>query len=121
MLASKFRHFEMSIFISTQSFRSIGTIIRNNATDILIFKQQNNKELEKIKEEYGELCGDGEMTGEDCFMKYYNHAHDEPYSFLYISVQENPAKFYKRHEELLGQGGTPVKELTSTETEDPFE
>lgn len=116
MLSSKFRHYEMSIFLSTQSFRSIGTIIRNNATDILIFKQQNSKELEKIREEYGELCG-----SEDVFMKYYNYAHDEPYSFLYISVQDNPAKFYKRHEEFIGQGSKPVKDLSVREKPDPFE
>ena len=99
-LASKFRHYELSIFLSTQAFRSVGTIIRNNATDILIFKQQNAKELDKIKEEYGELCGTEEQ-----FMKYYNYAHhDERYSFLYIDAQENPARFYKRHETLIGIG-----------------
>ena len=116
-LASKFRQYEMSIFLSTQSFRSVGTIIRNNATDILIFKQQNNKELMKIKEEYGELCG-----SEDLFMKYYNYAHaDQQYSFLYINAQSNPASFFRRHETLIGNGDKPVINLNDIETpEDPF-
>ena len=97
----------MSIFLSTQSFRSVGTIIRNNATDILIFKQQNSKELEKIKEEYGELCG-----SEDLFMKYYNYAHsDGQYSFLYIDAQQNPCRFYQRHEKLIGIGNKPEVDL----------
>ena len=102
-LCSKFRHYEMSIFLTTQSFRSVSTIIRNNATNILIFRQNNQKELEKIKEEYSELCG-----SEERFMEYYNLAHDKPYSFLYIDGQSNPAKFYRRHETLLGVGNKKV-------------
>jgi hypothetical protein len=98
-LCSKFRHYEMSIFLTTQSFRSVGTIIRNNATNVLIFRQNNAKELDKIKEEYSELCG-----SEELFMTYYNLAHDTPFSFLYIDAQENPARFYRRHETLLGIG-----------------
>ncbi len=98
-LCSKFRHYEMSIFLTTQSFRSVGTIIRNNATNVLIFRQNNAKELDKIKEEYSELCG-----SEELFMTYYNLAHDSPFSFLYIDAQENPARFYRRHETLLGIG-----------------
>ena len=102
-LASKFRHYDLSIFLTTQSFRAVGTIIRNNATNILIFKQQNNKELEKISEEYGELC-----SGEKIFMKYYSEAMKEPYSLLYIDAQSNPAKFFVRHERLIGEGDKPL-------------
>tara|TARA_Y100001937_G_scaffold81837_1_gene110709 strand:- start:6 stop:422 length:417 start_codon:yes stop_codon:yes gene_type:complete len=93
----------MSIFLTTQSFRSVSNIIRNNATNILIFRQNNQKELEKIKEEYSELCG-----SEELFMTYYNLAHDQPYSFLYIDGQTNPARFYRRHETLLGIGKKKV-------------
>ena len=116
-LASKFRHYELSIFLSTQSFRSVGSIIRNNATDILIFKQQNAKELDKIKEEYGELCG-----SEELFMRYYHYAlDDQRYSFLYIDAQDNPARFYRRHEMLIGVGDKPQVELSVKDIPEPFE
>ena len=112
-LCSKFRHYEMSIFLTTQSFRAVSNIIRNNATNILIFRQNNQKELEKIKEEYSELCGSEEM-----FMEYYNLAHDIPYSFLYIDGQTNPARFYRRHETLLGIGKKKVINETPKEIDD---
>jgi hypothetical protein len=41
-------------------------------------------------------------------MTYYNLAHDQPYSFLYIDGQTNPARFYRRHETLLGIGKKKV-------------
>ena len=114
-LCSKFRHYEMSIFLTTQSFRSVGTIIRNNATNVLIFRQNNAKELEKIKEEYGELCG-----SEELFMTYYNLAHDTPFSFLYIDAQENPARFYRRHESLLGIGDQKMTQENPKAVMKPF-
>lgn len=114
-LCSKFRHYEMSIFLTTQSFRSVGTIIRNNATNILIFRQNNSKELDKIKEEYSELCG-----SEERFMEYYNLAHDQPHSFLYIDGQTNPARFYRRHETLLGIGDKKVINEVPREKPSPF-
>ncbi len=98
-LATRFRHYEMSIMIFTQSFRAVSTMIRSNATDIMIFRQQSSKEMEKIIEEYSDLCG-----SEELFQKYYDIAHQERYGFLYIDVQENPAKFYKSFEELIGIG-----------------
>ncbi len=114
-LCSKFRHYEMSIFLTTQSFRSVGTIIRNNATNVLIFRQNNSKELDKIKEEYSELCG-----SEALFMEYYNLAHDQPHSFLYIDGQQNPAHFYRRHETLLGIGDKKIVNETPKEKPSPF-
>jgi len=114
-LCSKFRHYEMSIFLTTQSFRSVGTIIRNNATNVLIFRQNNAKELDKIKEEYSELCG-----SEELFMTYYNLAHDSPFSFLYIDAQENPARFYRRHETLLGIGDNKIIQENPKAVMKPF-
>lgn len=114
-LCSKFRHYEMSIFLTTQSFRSVSNIIRNNATNILIFRQNNTKEKEKLKEEYGELCG-----SEELFMEYYDLAHDTDYSFLYIDAQENPARFYRRHETLLGIGDKKMVNEVPKQKDEPF-
>jgi len=98
-LATRFRHYEMSIMVFTQSFRAVSTMIRSNSQNVMIFRQQSSKELEKIAEEYSDLCGD-----EATFLRYYNIAHSEPYQFLYIDGQSNPAHFYKSFEELIGIG-----------------
>jgi len=48
-LATKFRHFGIDMLcFTTQSFRAISGLIRGNATDVIIMKQQSKKELEKI-------------------------------------------------------------------------
>ena len=102
-LASRFRHIETSIIIAVQSFRAISPIIRSNAQNILIFRQQSagkKGELAKIVEEYSDLAGSPEQ-----FLDYYNYCiNSEPYSFLYIDAQQNPANFYNRFETLIGQG-----------------
>ena len=115
-LATRFRHYEMSIMIFTQSFRAVSTMIRSNSQNVMIFRQQSSKELEKIAEEYSDLCGD-----EAQFLRYYNIAHSEPYQFLYIDAQKNPAHFYKSFEELIGVGDQLVyKGQMPEEKIDPF-
>ncbi len=118
-LASRFRHIETSIIIAVQSFRAISPIIRSNATNIMIMKQQSagkKGELAKIIEEYSDLAG-----SEEQFIKYYNYAINEsPYSFLYIDGQQNPANFYLRFETLIGKGDQSL--IPDKEVEDvPFD
>ncbi len=91
--STRFRHYIDFYVIAVQSFRAVSGMIRNNATDVIICKQQNQKELEKIAEEYGDLVG-----GQDNFMKLYDEAHKDRYSFLYLKLSENPAEAYIRHE-----------------------
>ena len=115
-LATRFRHYEMSIMVFTQSFRAVSTMVRSNAQNIMIFRQQSSKELEKIAEEYADLCGD-----EAQFLKYYNIAHSEPYQFLYIDGQSNPARFYKSFEDIIGVGDQLLYEgVEPEEKEEPF-
>ena len=116
-LASRFRHIETSIIIAVQQFRAISPIIRANSTNIMIMRQQSagkKGELAKITEEYSDLAG-----SEEQFLKYYNYAiNDQPYSFLYIDAQQNPAKFYLRFEKLIGNGENsliPNSQETDTE------
>jgi hypothetical protein len=99
-LANKFRHFGIGLYcITTQSFRAVGGMIRNNATDVVIMKQQNSKELEKLSEEYGDMFP-------KIFMDLYKKAiEDEPYSFLYLDLQTNPATAYIRFEIPIARGG----------------
>jgi hypothetical protein len=98
-LATKFRHYGIDLLaFTTQSFRAVSGLIRNNATDVIIMKQQNNKELEKIAEEFGDMFP-------NIFMDLYKRAIDDaPYSFLYLDLQENPAKAFIRFETLIGEG-----------------
>ena len=121
-LSSRFRHIETSIIIAVQSFRAISPIIRSNATDIMVMKQQSagkKGELAKIIEEYSDLAG-----SEERFLEYYHYAiNDEPYSFLYIDAQQNPALFYVRFETKIGEGskslipqkGGDVEEISFSE------
>ncbi len=95
-LATKFRHFGIGMLcFTTQSFRAISGLIRGNATDVVIMKQQSKKELEKIIEEYGQFYGD------EIFTKHYDDVMKEKYNFLYLKLSENPAQLFKNFEERL--------------------
>ena len=91
--STRFRHYIDFYIIAVQSFRAVSGMIRNNAQDVIICKQQNIKELEKIAEEYGDMVG-----GHDNFIKLYEEAHKDRYSFLYLKLSENPAEAFVRHE-----------------------
>ena len=91
--STRFRHYIDFYVIAVQSFRAVSGMIRNNATDVIICKQQNSKVLEKISDEYSSLVG-----GKENFLKLYEEAHKERYSFLYLKLSENPAEAYIRHE-----------------------
>ena len=87
---------------TTQSFRAVSGLIRNNSTDVIIMKQQNAKELEKIDEEFGDMFP-------NIFMQLYEKAiNDAPYSFLYLDLQQNPAQAYIRFETKIADGGTKL-------------
>ena len=99
-LATRFRHYGIGLLLfTTQSFRAVSGLIRNNATDIIIMKQQNQKELEKVLDEYGDMFP-------NIFMELYKKAiEDSPYSFLYLDLQTNPATAYIRFETKIAEGG----------------
>ena len=94
--STRFRHYIDFYIIAVQSFRAVSGMIRNNATDVIIHKQQNTKELIKIAEEYGDMVG-----GEKKFMELYNEAMKDRFSFLYLKLSENPAEAYVRFEKKI--------------------
>ena len=102
--STRFRHYIDFYVIAVQSFRAVSGMIRNNATDVIIHKQQNQKELLKIAEEYGDLVG-----GEDTFISLYKEAHKDDYSFLYLKLSTNPAEAYVRFERKIYPTGSPDK------------
>jgi hypothetical protein len=97
--STRFRHYIDLYLIATQSFRSVSGMIRNNANSIFVCRQQNNKELMKIAEEYGPMVG-----SEDNFIKLYKIIHKEPYQIMYIDLQSNPARVLRNFEEVLWEG-----------------
>jgi len=94
--STRFRHYIDFYVIATQTFRAVSGMIRNNATDVIIARQQNQKELEKIAEEYGSLVG-----GDDNFIKLYNEVHSEKYMMMYMKLSENPVHVYKNFTERI--------------------
>ena len=94
--STRFRHYLDMYIIAVQSFRAVSGMIRNNATSVIICKQQNRKELDKIAEEYGDMVG-----GHDNFIKLYEEAHADKYSFLYLDLTDNPARAFIRHEKQI--------------------
>lgn len=95
-LSTRFRHHGISMLcFTTQSFRAVSNLIRGNATDVIIMKQQSAKELEKIIEEYGQFFG------EQRFREKYDEVMQDKYQMLYLKLSENPAQLFKNFEERL--------------------
>ena len=94
--STRFRHYIDMYIIATQTFRAVSGMIRNNATDVIIARQQNSKELEKIAEEYGSLVG-----GDDNFIDLYNKVHSEKYQMMYMKLSENPVQVFRNFSERI--------------------
>ena len=65
---------------STQVFNSLSPIIRNNITQLYVYKLRNYKDLETVLEELSAL------TDKKTLLEMYNMATKEPYSFWYINL-----------------------------------
>ncbi|MAO22395.1 MAG: hypothetical protein CMJ25_16745 [Phycisphaerae bacterium] len=94
--STRFRHYIDFYVIATQTFRAVSSMIRNNATDVIIARQQNSKELEKIAEEYGDLVG-----GYDNFISLYNKVHNSKYQMMYMKLSENPVQVFRNFSERI--------------------
>jgi hypothetical protein len=90
-LCSKYRHFNISLIITTQNFRHIPITCRYNASGYILFKSHNKKEIEKLEEELGGMFPD--------FDSLYKEATKEKYSFLYLDMEKATA--WKKYDELL--------------------
>ena len=95
---SRYRHYNCGLCaLFVQNFKNVDTLIRNNATDIIIFKQTNIKQLMGIAEEYHAQYGSIEN-----FLRIYEIATAEKYSFLYLKQREGKA--YKSFEYQIAEG-----------------
>jgi len=89
---TKFRHFSCSVICTSQSFRKIPNIIRNCAGNIIFHKLANEKELEKIDDEYG--C---------CFTPQFKEISkkitSKKYDFVYLNCEE--LRMYHNYNNLI--------------------
>ena len=97
--STRFRHYIDFYLISTQSFRAVSGMIRNNANAVFICRQQNSMELDKISEEYS-----GSVGGKENFLKHYKDIHSSPFQVMYLDLQNNPARILRNFEEVVWQG-----------------
>ena len=100
-IATRFRHYNIQLLIySTQVYRGVSSIVRQNCTDFIMGSPfPNQKEKEKIFEEYGDLYG-----GSKNLAKIYKLATPERYNFMYLDMQENPPLAYKNFDKLIAKG-----------------
>jgi len=100
-LASRFRHYNIQLlYYSSQSFRKVNNVVRQNATNVIIGSPfPNTKELGKIAEEYGDMFG-----GDKNFLKIYKIATPNKYDFLHLDLQENPPVAYHNFEKIVAVG-----------------
>lgn len=81
VLATKYRHHQLSISIVSQSFRSIPLIVRNCANSIIVFHLNNMRELEKIDDEYGSnFC--------ENFIELAKKHTEKKYTFIHLNNEK---------------------------------
>ena len=100
-LASKFRHIgngevegKLSVCITTQYFKYVSTILRNNATAYYIMGAFPEAEMKKISEALS-FFGNGDKA----FMEIFNRSRKEEFDFLYCSVEHLEAR--RNHDDLI--------------------
>ena len=100
-MASRFRHYNIKLLLfSTQVFKSCGTVIRQNTTNLIVGSPfPNKKELDKISEEFGDCYG-----GKDNFLKIYRLCTPNRYDFMHCDLQNNPPLAYHCMESLVAEG-----------------
>jgi hypothetical protein len=104
-LSSRFRHYNIKLLVlSSQKFTgAVSPVIRANATNVIVGSPfPNQKELNRIGEEYGDLFG-----GQDMWLALYKASTPERYDFIHMSIQDNPPIMYKNFDEVVAIGNKP--------------
>ena len=88
-MATRFRHVNSNMIMSIQSFRAASPVVRVNANYVILMSGLiNEKELEKISEEYNDLY---KGTLIFCYKKYA----PKKYDFIACDLRKNPPKMYQ--------------------------
>ena len=74
------RHMMISTITTSQSYKSISSIVRRNITEISIFRLRNNSDLEAVLDELSAVYD------KKTLLNMYRMATDHPYGFLYINL-----------------------------------
>lgn len=78
----------------SHKYNMLPTIIRNNLTDIIIFRTKSKQEIETIYKGIIDL----EI---DKFFDFYKYSTNEPFNFLYVKLNKNPQLYYHNFTEQL--------------------
>ena len=86
----------LSIIVTSQKFSLLPLEFRNSLSDIVIFRSSNRQEISRIKDE---IMFDLDSDTQDKLLKF---CWNEPYSFLYVKVNEPlDNKYYKRFDKIV--------------------
>lgn len=86
----------LSIIVMSQKYNALDLIARTNMSDVILFRTENNKELNAIKEE---LMSDLSPKQQDEVLKT---AWDEKYSFLLIKAYNGTNdRYYRRFDKIV--------------------
>ena len=109
-LAFNQRHYNISMIVDTQKYRSINTTFRSNFTGVVVFGLQNLKEYQAISEEHSNLLTPAE------FRQLFKYTTDEPFSFLFINYQKPIGqRFHRKFNQLTLDRSDPNKKIGITE------
>jgi hypothetical protein len=112
-VAVRARHFNLSGIIISQQYLSLSPPVRNNTTNMVIFRVRNGDEMEKIARE------NREWMGMDEFKEMFYEATKEPYTFLHINNQnQDPSqRFHKNWEGVCSHAWRSETQDSTTPTE----
>lgn len=106
------RHANLSVIINTQHYSSIPIQLRNNASQLMLFRPTNNREAQIVKQEQ-ETANIHDEDFEDVYAECTN----EKFSFMYIDKSSGTPTFYKRFEFLIKD--TSAKKENKIKEEQP--
>ena len=116
-LCCKYRHWNIGLLlVCSQTLKSLPPVARSNASFVMLSRTSNQKELEKICDEYGDSFG-----GQKNFLQLYNESTSEPYSWCYLDFNHVQPKLYKNFTTLmypLEKQKKPTKFLTADRSDD---
>lgn len=99
------RHANMSILITTQSYKMLSKNIRTNFSDLIFYGADNDKELRAIAEE-----NSGGLTVKK-FENLFKKATEERFNFLYISRKhKGKLRFRKNFDTSIWYEGNEIKQ-----------